>query len=225
MPAMDHPLLLASVSPRRRRLFPWLGVPFETTSTDTAEDLDSPLASVPEILARSIAADKARAARAAGHSACAIVACDTIVLLDRRVLGKPADLDQAFAMLRSLSGRTHTVITGVALLLPDWNDPRTFAVTTPVDMHELDEDGIRAWADEGELLGCAGAYNIEGHLASVDADQCYQNVAGLPLCHVFRELRAVGVPGLRSPVAACEAARGVTCLLGPALAGGRDPRR
>jgi septum formation protein len=215
----DPPILLASASPRRRRLFEWLGVPYEVASVDTPEDLESPLKAVPPVLARSIAAEKAMAARDSAGQEPAIVACDTIVLSDRRILGKPADMEDAFAMLRSLSGRVHDVVTGVAVLLPGADTPRTFAVTTPVRMKELSEDEIQAWADKGELLGCAGAYNIEHHLASVEADQCYRNVMGLPLCHLHRELVRSGFTGLTSPVAACDEARCATCLLGPRIVG------
>jgi septum formation protein len=215
MPAMDVPLLLASRSPRRRRLIAWLGAPFAVTEADTPEDLDSPLASVPPVLARSIAADKARAARAGSAGSAAIVACDTIVLHERRILGKPRDMDEALAMLNTLSSRTHEVITGVAILLPEWEEPRTFAVTTRVAMSELTEEAVLSWAEKGELMGCAGAYNIESHLATVEPDQCYQNVAGLPLCHLYCELERWGVPGLTSPVDECERARRTCCLLGP----------
>jgi septum formation protein len=214
----DPQILLASASPRRRRLLAWLGAAYDVTSVDTPEDLDSPLKAVPPVLARSIAAEKAVAARAASGEAPAIVTCDTIVLSDRKILGKPADVEDAFAMLRTLSGGVHDVITGVAVLLPGADTPRTFAVTTPVRMNELDEDDLRAWADKGELLGCAGAYNIESHLASVDDDQCYQNVDGLPLCHLYRELVRVGFLGLTSPVAACDEARCTQCRLGPRIA-------
>lgn len=218
-PVSDPPILLASVSPRRRRLLAWLGAPFDVASVDTPEELDSPLKGVPPVLARAIAAEKAQAARASCGEGPAIVACDTIVLVDRRILGKPADVDDAFAMLRTLSGRVHDVVTGVAVMLPGAHASRTFAVTTPVRMNDLSEDDMRAWADKGELMGCAGAYNIEGHLASVDADQCYQNVAGLPLCHLYRELVRDGFSGLTSPVAACDEARCGSCLLGPRLTG------
>jgi septum formation protein len=213
------PVVLASASPRRRRLFAWLGMPYTVTSTDTPEDLESPLAGVPPILARSIAAEKAVAARSESGDDATIVACDTIVLLDRKILGKPADLDEAFEMLRALSGRTHDVITGVALILPGGGDPRTFAVTTPVHMNALTADDMQAWADEGELLGCAGAYNIERHMAAVDATECYQNVAGLPLCHVYHRLRQAGFTGMTSPVEACDESRCVRCELGPGIAG------
>ena len=196
----------------------WLGVAHDVTATDTDEDLTGPLASLPPVLARSIAADKARAARAAGSHG-TIVACDTIVVLDRTVLGKPEDIEDAWRMLRALSGRVHEVVTGVALFPGTADEPRTFAVTTPVRMRDLADADIEAGAASGELLGCAGAYNIERHLASVDEGECYQNVAGLPLCHLYRELLAEGVEGVTSPVEACEAARGgVTCTLGRRIA-------
>ncbi len=213
------PLLLASASPRRRRLISWLGPAFETASVEVEEDLGSPLKSLPPILARSLAADKARAARAEAGPAPVIIACDTLVLLDRTVLGKPIDREDAERMLRSLSGRVHEVITGVAIAASGSDDPRTFAVTTPVTMHDLDDARISEWTASDEVLGCAGAYNIERHLASVGEDECYQNVAGLPLCHLRRELDALGVCGLSSPVRACEEARGVRCGLGASIAG------
>jgi len=208
-------LTLASASPRRRRLLAWLGVPFAVTATDTDEDLSSPLRSVPSVLARSLAADKARAALAGGSAASALVTCDTVVLLDRAVMGKPVDEQDAARMLRALSGRTHRVITGVAIVAPGEREPVTFAVTTAVAMRELDKDAIASWLAKGEALGCAGAYNIEHHLASVTEDECYQNVAGLPLCHLYQRLSRIGVEGLTEPVAACDAACGRACVLGP----------
>lgn len=193
-----------------------LGVGYGSIATDTPEDLTSPLRGIPPVLARSLAADKARAAKTQlGAEAGVVVAFDTIVVLDRDVLGKPSDADDARRMLRSLSGRSHQVITGVAVLPPERDEPETFAVTTGVDMRELDDDAIEGWLASGEALGCAGAYNIERHLASVGPAECYQNVAGLPLCHVFQRLERLGIPGLASPLAACDAALGRTCELGP----------
>jgi septum formation protein len=230
------PLVLASASPRRRRLFAWLEVPYECVATDTDEDLDSPLRGVPPVLARSLAADKARAARAlaradAGAATSArdagdagdaapgepvILAFDTLVMLDGTVLGKPADRADAERMLRALSGRAHSVVTGVAVLRSEDEDPQTFAVITPVTMRDLDEATIRDWLDGDEVLGCAGAYNIERHLANVGDGECYQNVAGIPLCHVHERLARIGVAGA-APCAACEAARDVECPLGRKL--------
>lgn len=208
-------LTLASASPRRRRLLAWLGVDYATTATDTPEDLTSPLRSVPTVLARSLAADKARAAAETGDAGGVIVACDTIVVLDRAVLGKPTDDEDAARMLRSLSGRDHEVITGVATMAPGDDEPVTFAVTTTVTMLTLDDEMIAAWLARGEALGCAGAYNIEHHLGTVRSDQCYQNVAGLPLCHLYQRLTRRGIEGMSEPLAACDAACGRTCTLGP----------
>lgn len=184
-------------------------------STDTDEDLSSPLRSVPSVLARSIAADKARDALEGAVAQSALVTCDTIVVLDRAVMGKPVDEADAASMLRALSGRTHQVITGVAIVAPGKREPVTFAVTTAVEMRELDEDAIASWIAKGEAMGCAGAYNIEHHLASVTDDECYQNVAGLPLCHLYQRLDRIGVQGLTEPVAACDEACGRACVLGP----------
>jgi septum formation protein len=220
-PALIH---LASASPRRRRLLHWLGVPFEALATNTAEDLSSPMRDAPPLLAASLAADKARAARATlGVGAGPIVAFDTIVVLDQEVLGKPADAADARRMLRALSGRRHQVVTGVAVLSSGDLDPETFAVTTDVDMRDLDDAAIDAWVAGDEALGCAGAYNIERHLASVGDDGCYQNVAGLPLCHVYEMLGRLGVEGLESPIAACDAALGRSCTLGPRACGATLP--
>lgn len=206
------PLVLASASPRRRRLIAWLEVPVECVATETDEDLTSPLRHVPPVLARTLASAKASAAII--DPAATVVAFDTIVVLDREVLGKPVDRADAERMLAALSGRTHQVITGVAVQTPGMPEPVTFAVTTPVDMRELDDAAVAEWLAGDEAMGCAGAYNIERHLASVADGECYQNVAGLPLCHVYEKLVRLGVEGLTSPLDACEAARGVECATG-----------
>lgn len=190
------------------------------TAVDTPEDLDSPLASDPPALARALAAEKAVAAAEQRGGGNLVLAFDTIVVLDGKILGKPQDVPDAWRMLRALSGRTHQVVTGVAVLDPEAAAPRTFAVITQVRMKSLTDCQIEAWMGLGEFMGCAGAYNIEGQVAEVDVDECYQNVAGLPLCHLYAELcsdiPACEVVGtVRAPVASCDAALGRTCALGP----------
>jgi hypothetical protein len=97
------------------------------------------------------------------------------------------------------------------------------SVATNVHMHELTDAMIDAWAAEGEMLGCAGAYNIERHLAWVEDDECYQNVAGLPLCHLYLLLATIAEPlmsaGVARPDATCDATRGAYCKLGPCMLG------
>jgi len=224
VPERTPSMILASQSPRRRRLLAWLGLPFEATAVDTPEDLDSPLASDPAALACSLAAEKAIAARDEGLAKGALVLCfDTIVVHDGRVLGKPADEPGAWRMLRELSGRTHQVVTGVALLCDDGDEPRTFSVTTDVTMRSLSDCQIEAWMAMGTYLGCAGAYNIEAQVAEVTDRECYQNVAGLPLCHLYAALTGLAdecLPGMpASPIATCDAALGRTCRLGPRVTG------
>lgn len=214
-------IVLASASPRRRRLLSWLGLPFEVDAFDTPESLDTPLAADPSALAISLAEEKAAAALEAGAGDDALVLTfDTIVVLDGEVLGKPVDEADAWRMLRSLSGRTHQVITGCTIARPG-EAFHSFAVATNVQMQELTDCRIEAWMAMGEFMGCAGAYNIEGQVAEVTDSECYQNVAGLPLCHVFAELERLASEGLlldaREPVAACDAALCRSCRLGPAV--------
>ncbi|MDH4139911.1 MAG: Maf family protein, partial [Coriobacteriia bacterium] len=143
-------------------------MPFATTSVEVDEELDSPLASHPPSLAAHLAARKALAARNQGAGAASLILCfDTIVVLDYQILGKPRDVDEAWSMLRALSGRTHEVVTGVAILPPSAEVPRTFSVTTNVRMKSLGDLEIESWMERGEFMTCAGAYNIEGQIAEV----------------------------------------------------------
>jgi septum formation protein len=217
-------LLLASRSPRRRRLLEWLGLPFSVAAVDTPESLEGPLASDPPALAIALAAEKALEARATGLAEGALALCfDTIVVLDGDVLGKPLDLADAWRMLRALSGRTHEVVTGVALLASGQPEPSTFAVVTQVAMRTLSDGDIEEWMRHGTFMGCAGAYNIEAQVAEVADDECYQNVAGMPLCHLYAALRddstlAASRPYAPTcPVDSCDAALGRTCALGPRI--------
>lgn len=211
-------IVLASASPRRRRIIGWLGLDLRLASADTPEDLTVDLP--PAELAMSIAADKALAV-AADAPAETVLAFDTIVVDRGRSLGKPLDRDDARRMLDELAGGVHEVVTGVAILPAGADSPLTFAVTTPVTMRSLPSEAVETWLAGDEVLGCAGAYNIEHHLASVADEDCFNNVAGMPLCHVYRELadgRAGTVPpGLTAPVTVCDATLGRRCLLGPRL--------
>lgn len=225
--ASDKPLfLLASQSPRRRRLLAWFGVPFSVASVDTPEDLADPRGTGPESLAAHLASDKAVAAREEGLAdALPILAFDTIVVHEGEVLGKPRDVEDAWRMLRSLSGRVHQVVTGCAVLCPEDDAPTAFAVTTNVSMKSVSDEQIEDWMAQGTFMGCAGAYNIEHQIAEVALDECFQNVAGLPLCHVFARLSGPEGPEclrglLDSPAEACDTALGRCCSLA-APAGGR----
>lgn len=221
-----HELVLSSRSPRRRRLLEWLGLPFTATHADVDEDLAAEAVGGPEGLAVRLAADKALATRQ-GHPDATILGFDTVVVFGKRVLGKPADEQDARRMLAELSGGEHTVITGCAVLCPNAAEPFTFAVATRVRMHVLDAEAIDAWLARGEYLGCAGAYNIEAQIATVTEYECFQNVAGLPLCHLYRALTEPALIGcapsdVESPLSRCDAALERHCRLGRRLIEDRE---
>lgn len=194
-------------------------MPILMRSVDVDERLDLPLP--PVELAMHLATSKALAASRSADPHSIVLGFDTIVVLDGKLLGKPTSDEEARRMLQALSGLHHEVVTGVAIAT-DARVARSFAVTTDVEMHSLGEDDVRRWIARGEHLGCAGAYNIEHHLARVTEDGCFQNVAGLPLCHLYAELAsgAFGdLVGLTPPVIRCDAELDRTCRLGPRLCG------
>lgn len=124
-----------------------------------------------------------------------VLGADTIVVCDGRLLGKPRTEEEAFAMLRLLSGRTHDVWTGVAIALPH-GVITSFAEKTAVTFWELDDEEIAAYIATGEPMDKAGAYGIQGRAAlfvkRIEGD--YLTVVGLPLSRTVRELRRLGWP-------------------------------
>lgn len=124
-----------------------------------------------------------------------VLGADTIVVCDGRLLGKPRTEEEAFAMLRQLSGRTHDVWTGVAIALPQ-GSITSFAEKTAVTFWELDDEEIAAYIATGEPMDKAGAYGIQGRAAlfvkRIEGD--YLTVVGLPLSRTVRELRRLGWP-------------------------------
>lgn len=194
----SRPVILASGSPRRRELLGILGIPFRVLSSDADES--TPEDFTPEMIVRTLALRKAEAVRsaAAGEEA-VIVGSDTIVVLDGRVLGKPADEADSRATLALLQGRTHEVYTGVACIgLPDGKIAMDHRVTS-VTMRNLSEDEISAYIATGEPADKAGSYGIQGLGATlVDRiDGCYYNVVGLPLALLGGMLSEFGIHVLK----------------------------
>lgn len=180
-------IVLASASPRRRELLGQLGGPFRIVIPDV-EERPWPRES-PASYALRNASDKARAVQAKLPAAAdaTIIAADTIVVADGRILEKPADAADAARMLRELSGRTHQVITGLIVLAR--GEERGRAVRTEVVFRPLQEAEIAAYVASGEPMDKAGAYAIQGGAgAFVQAvNGSYTNVVGLPV----DELRAL----------------------------------
>jgi len=180
-------LVLASGSPRRRRMLAELGLDFTLAVADIAE-VAQPGES-PAGMAQRLAGEKA-AAVAFRHPASWVLAADTVVARAGRILGKPADPEDAAAMLAALSGQWHTVWTGFALRRG--RDVLAEVVATEVRFAELTAPLIRAYVATGEPLDKAGAYGIQGRggLLVKEIRGSYSNVVGLPLAEVIAALTA-----------------------------------
>lgn len=178
-PAANGParLVLASASPQRRVLLERLGVPFTIRATDASE-LEQ--GEDPAQVAVENALRKARAARRAGAVE-AVIGCDTIVVLDGAIYGKPPDAGVARETLKALGGRTHEVISGLALLLSD--EQRTAVARTKVTFRAIDEELLDWYLSTEEWRGRSGGYAIQGAGAklAVAMEGEEDNVVGLPL--------------------------------------------
>lgn len=183
--------MLASASPRRRELLSLLGIQFEVRPVDVAEVIGG---SSPEIEARRLAREKAEAARLIVPDA-PVLAADTVVVLDGDILGKPRDADEARQMLRRLRGRTHEVITAVALLPRGGRSALARHPVTRVAMRPYTDGEIAASVARGDPFDKAGAYAIQDEVfRPVESyDGCYCNVVGLPLWPVVEMLRKAGL--------------------------------
>ena len=185
-------LILASQSPRRQELLRRIGITdFTVLATDSDESYD-PRWSPEELVSRLSARKAAAAARAAGPDAL-VIAADTMVFLDDRRLGKPADEADAFGMLSALSGREHTVRTGVTVRRGEV--VRTEVEATAVRFRGLTAEEIRRYIATGEPMDKAGAYGIQerGALLVEGIRGDYFNVMGLPVLRLARMLRAFGL--------------------------------
>ncbi|MDY0161753.1 Maf family protein [Desulfobotulus sp.] len=190
----SHPpeLILASQSPRRRELLAQAGVFFRVLSSDMDEE--SVQADTPGQLAQILAAEKA-AIVSQRHPQSFVLAADTLVVVGHEVLGKPRDREDAEAMLRKLSGITHQVITGVALLCHEKQKRLVYAVSTDVRFKILSDAEIAWYTATDEPYDKAGAYAIQGLAAHFIPNICgsYTNVVGLPICEVMESLAQVGI--------------------------------
>ncbi len=186
---LSTPLILASRSPRRRKLLEQLGLDF-TVQASTVEETVTPGLS-PEHIVQTLAESKALDV-AASHADALTLGADTLVVLDGHVLGKPADAEEARSMLRRLSGRTHTVYTGLALVHPASRRTCTAYEATMVTFAVLEPDEIDAYVASGSPMDKAGAYGIQDDLGAVFVRRIegdYYNVVGLPLHRLYRLLR------------------------------------
>lgn len=187
-------LILASKSPRRRELLERMGLAHTVISVDSDEWFPEDLS--PSEIVKYISREKAFAAANMVAPEDIVITADTMVFLDDRKLGKPGDEDEAFLMLSALSGRVHTVCTGVTVM--QGNRTLTEAEQTRVRFASLDEDTIRAYIRTGEPMDKAGAYGVQGLgallIEGIEGD--FFNVMGLPVRRLSLMLSRFGVQTL-----------------------------
>ncbi|MGE5175011.1 MAG: Maf family protein [Hyphomicrobiales bacterium] len=198
---LGPPLRLASRSPRRAELLRLVGAHFDVVPADVDETAlpderpDAHVLRLAEAKARSAAAGNG------GPAGAVVVGADTIVVLDRALLGKPLDAADARRMLALLSGRVHEVWTGLFVLDPATGRGVGEAVRSIVKFARLDPEAIRRYVDGGEPLDKAGAYVVQGGGALfVEAiEGSYANVVGLPLSHLKHLLGLLAAAGKAGP--------------------------
>ena len=180
-------LILASKSPRRSELLKQAGLTFSVIPSDFDEDtvaLSNPDSDV-VTLAESKALDVSRK-----HPDAWVIGADTIVLIGRKILGKPASAEEAFEMLQRLSGKTHQVLTGYCICCKKKNRVFSETVKTDVDFKRLTDAEINWYIQTGEPFDKAGGYAIQGIgsflVRSINGS--YTNVVGLPVCEVMEHL-------------------------------------
>jgi septum formation protein len=188
-------LILASASPRRQEILSSAGIEFEIFPTEVDESVagrESPEKHVLR-LARMKAVEGTKRKEEQW-----VLAADTIVVIDGKILGKPRDLRDAAKMLRLLSGRDHRVITGYCILRGSSRKSREGAVVTRVRFKALSPEEIRWYLDTGEPFDKAGAYAIQGKAAFMikEIHGSYTNVVGLPLTEVVEALIELGAADL-----------------------------
>lgn len=180
-------LILSSNSPRRKELLAGLDVPFEVRVIDGIDEsfpADLPTDEIAEFVARK---------KAAAYTVCEreiVITADTIVVLDGKVLGKPHDLDDAAAMLRQLSGKTHRVITGVCI--KNNVKQKSFSVVSEVTFKSLSDDEISYYVNRYKPLDKAGAYGVQewiGYIGVTSLSGSYYNVMGLPVQRIYEVLK------------------------------------
>jgi len=178
-------LILASASPRRKELLEKFGVPFIIRVADIDEAMDPALLPYDEVGRVS----RAKAMAVSREEGDIVIAADTIVVCENRVLGKPRDAEEARAMLRLLSGRDHQVMTGCTVLRGE--KYQTFTEVTDLHFRVLRESEIEKYVASGEPMDKAGSYGIQGGAAlfcqRLSGD--YYNVMGLPVCRLGEVLR------------------------------------
>lgn len=187
-------IVLASSSPRRQELLKRITENFKIEVSNFDESLVKFKGDINKYVCE-LAQEKAMAILHKVQEESIIIGCDTVVFLSGKILGKPESSEEAMNMLRELSGKTHKVYSGIAMVNNKTNKILTKSVCTEVKFMELSDDMILKYVESGQSYGKAGAYGIQdsGALFVEEIKGCYYNVVGFSLNNVFLLLREMGV--------------------------------
>jgi len=190
---MNKRIILASKSPRRKFLLEQVGIDFEVIPSDFEEDIENKKFS--RKLIESLAYQKALDVAENKYYDALIIGADTVVILGNKILGKPTDENDAKKMLQNLSGKTHKVITAVAIIDSFENKTLINSTISKVKFKKLSEREIEDYIKTGEPMDKAGAYGIQayGSLFVEKVEGCYNNIVGLPLNLLSEMLKSFGV--------------------------------
>ncbi|MEG0012709.1 MAG: Maf family protein [Cellulosilyticaceae bacterium] len=183
-------IILASASPRRKELLSLLPITFEIISKETDETMDTRLTPVENVM--KIAAQKAETV-AREYEESLVIGCDTIVVVDKQILGKPKDKEEAYRMLVGLAGRTHKVFTGISLQNKSTGLAESFYEETTVFMKNSSDKEIWEYIGTGDPMDKAGSYGIQtqGALFVEKIEGDYFNVVGLPVSKLYEKLKQI----------------------------------
>lgn len=185
-------IILASASPRRKELLKKIGLKFKVEPSNYEENMSPE--SEPDELAKSLSLEKAKLV-AKNHKNALVIAADTFIVFEGKILGKPPTETEAKKMLETISGRQHSVITGFTIIDTENNKALSKSIETKVYIRKLTSNEIEAYVKSKEPLDKAGAYAIQG-LGSVIVEKIegdYFNVLGLPLSALAESLKEFGV--------------------------------
>lgn len=199
---MTKPIVLASASPGRREVLRRTGIPFTVDPSDCDESLD---AATPEEHVMTLAMRKALAV-ASRHPDSIIIGADSVVELDGDILGKPGSPADARRMLARLAGRSHRLLTGIAIVGSGSGKTYQGIEATVVHLRALTDEQLDAYVASGEPMGKAGSYELQGLGAAIidRIEGDFANVVGLPVAHLARALEDFGVHVLESDMNGAE---------------------
>lgn len=179
-------IVLASASPRRRELLKQVGIEFEVIPSQGEEIIDSDRA---DEIVKKLSNDKAlEVSRKCGENTL-VIGADTVVAVNNKILGKPADREEAFRMISGLRNGYHSVYTGVTLI---YNEiVKSFVVETKVYVYDMSDEEVYEYIDTNDCYDKAGGYGIQGYFAryveKIEGD--YYNVVGLPVSRLIKEMK------------------------------------